>query len=151
METECPSEHCLGTKMLVQEQGRWRHHSLKPTSSTPTSLMLWITKQFTENHSVPYVDLPPGRECTYQRTRRNGWLQSLASLYKLMNWHLIWNISLMSLVNVCLFHRDAAVFRANCSGFWDVSTQDGDEFTKVKNATLGTLNFSTIFNFLYFS
>lgn len=25
-----------------------------------------ITKQLTENHSVPYVDLPPRRECMHQ-------------------------------------------------------------------------------------
>lgn len=118
---ECLSWHCLGTKMLVQQQERWRHHSLKPLSSPPTSLVLWITKQPAENHSVPYVDPPTGREYTHQRTGRSSLLQSPASPYNLMNWHLIWNIGLMSPVNVCLFHRDAAAFRSNGSGFWVMS------------------------------
>ena len=89
--TRVSSQPCLGTKMLVQEQGRWKHHSLKPPSSPPlpTSLALWITKQPAENHTVPYVDTPTGRECTYQRTRRSSLLQIPASPYNLMNWHLI--------------------------------------------------------------
>lgn len=45
----------------------------------------------------------PGRECTHQQTGRASLPQSFASLYKLMNWYLTWNISLRSLVNVWLF------------------------------------------------
>ena len=136
--------------MLVQEQGRWKHHSLKPPSSPPlpTSLALWITKQPAENHTVPYVDPPTGRECTYQRTRRSSLLQIPASPYNLMNWHLIWNITLLSLVNVCLFCRDAAAFRANSSGFWVMSGP-----RMVMNSWTQKLKkfiFSAILNFISF-
>lgn len=58
---------------------------------------------------------------------------------------------------MCLFHIDAAAFRANNSSFWgDVWTQDGDESIKVTNATLGILLFflkffiSFIFVKIYF-
>lgn len=98
------------------------------------------------NHSVPHVDPPTGSECTQQWTGRSSLLQSPASPYKLMNWHLIWNISLMSLVNVCLFRRDDAAFRTNNCGFWaNVWTQNGDKFTTITNATLGISNLAAIF------
>ena len=114
----------------------------------PTSLVLWVAKQPAENHTVPYVDPPTGGECTPQWTRRSSLLQSPASPYNLMNWHLIWNITLLSLVNVCLFCRDAAAFRANSSGFWVMSGPRmvmNSWIQKLKN-----FSFSAILNFISF-
>lgn len=117
--------------------------------TAPSPLHLWSgSPSNLLKTTVPYVDPPTGRECTHQWTRRSSLLQSPASPYNLMNWHLIWNITLLSLVNVRLFCRDAAAFRANSSGFWVMSGPRMMMNSWIQK--LKKFSFSAILNFISF-